>query len=249
VPLPADPSFPLPSPSDSESILASRRAWLAAASAMPALAFGASGFADEPAPPEIDLSKLSPKECLAALYAGNQRFVSNRLLETHRRMDRLRAVAPRQTPFAAFLGCADSRVPIEIVFDQGFGDLFVTRIAGNIASSENIGSLEFGTLVLGCKVLYVLGHTSCGAVIAAAKRDAVPGQISGLFQHIRPAVRAAKGDVAQAVIENVRNQAVILAEASPVIAELVKTGKLVVAGGVYDLATGVVNPVDIPEVT
>jgi carbonic anhydrase len=93
---------------------------------------------------------------------------------------------PDKKPFALFLGCADSRVPIEIVFDHGFGDLFVTRIAGNVACSENIGSLEFGTRILGAKVLYVLGHTECGAVNATMQGDEVPGQISGSRRSAKP---------------------------------------------------------------
>ena len=93
----------------------------------------------------------TPEAALKLLYEGNRRFAERRPLAIHRDIERVKAVAPRQTPFAAFLGCADSRVPIEIVFDQGFGDLFVTRIAGNVASSENIGSLEFGALMLGAK--------------------------------------------------------------------------------------------------
>jgi carbonic anhydrase len=161
-------------------------------------------------------------------------------------LNRVKAVAAKQTPFAAFLGFADSRVPIEFVFDQGFGDLFVTRIAGNVASSENIGSLEFGTEVLGAKVLFVLGHSSCGAVAATMAGKDVPGQISGLFQYIRPAVEAAAGDLASAVRENVRNQAVLIAESSPVISRRLRRGELQVAGGVYDLATGIVTPVEIP---
>lgn len=110
---------------------------------------------------------------------------------------------------------------------------FVTRIAGNIASSENVGSLEFGTLVLGAKVLFVLGHSNGGAVAATIKSDEVPGQISGLFQHIRPVAKEANGDIAKAVEVNVRNQAMTLAESSPVIARLVREKKLVIAGGVY----------------
>ncbi|MFO0911394.1 MAG: carbonic anhydrase [Pirellulales bacterium] len=192
-----------------------------------------------------DLSVQSPADALAALYAGNRRFVAGQPLAAHRDIERVKAVADKQTPFAAFLGCADSRVPIEIIFDQGFGDLFVTRIAGNVASSENIGSLEFGTLVLGAKILYVLGHTACGAVIATARGAEVPGQISGLFQHIRPAVKAAQGDIEKAVRENVRNQAQVLAESSPVIAKLIRQQELIVAGGVYDLASGVVTPVEV----
>jgi carbonic anhydrase len=186
---------------------------------------------------------LAPEAALDFLYAGNRRFVAGETTAPNRDMARLRAVAPRQAPFAAFLGCADSRVPIEIVFDQGFGDLFVTRIAGNVAATENIASLEFATEVLGAKVLYVLGHTACGAVTAAARREPVPGQISALFQHIRPAVRAAGGDVARAVTENVRLQAETLVEASTVISALVKAGKVIVAGGVFDLESGRVQPV------
>lgn len=187
----------------------------------------------------------TPDEALAQLYAGNQRFVDGKALAPHRNMARLKEVAPKQAPFAAFLGCADSRVPIEIVFDQGFGDLFVTRIAGNVADPAIIGSLEFGTLVLGAKILYVLGHTSCGAVTATLKGDAVPGQISTLYQHIRPAAKTASGDVARAITNNVRNQMEILSEASPVIGQLLKEGKLKVAGGVYDLGSGRVTPVQV----
>ena len=179
------------------------------------------------------------------LYAGNARFAAGQPAAPNRHLERLQEVAPAQNPFAAFLGCADSRVPVEIVFDQGFGDLFVTRIAGNVTTPECLGSLEFGTLVLGAKVLYVLGHTNCGAVAAAVAGDAVPGQISSLFQHLRPAVKAANGDVAAAIRENVKTQAALLSEASPALAKLIRDGKLKVAGGVYDIATGKVEPVEV----
>jgi carbonic anhydrase len=186
----------------------------------------------------------TPEEALRRLEDGNRRFAGGRSSAARRGLDRVKAIAARQTPFAAFLGCADSRVPIEIIFDQGFGDLFVTRIAGNIAANENISSLEFGTQVLGAKVLYVLGHTACGAVAATMNGTDVPGQISGLFQYIRPAVKTAAGDLNLAIYENVRNQAMLMAESSPVIAKLVQRKELIVAGGVYDLQTGIVTPVD-----
>jgi carbonic anhydrase len=231
---------------DPNSDRSSRRTWLRGATAA-GLTLGVLSphvFSGQGAN-SIESPPATPDDALAALYAGNKRFSTGQLIAAHRDMDRVKAIAPKQTPFAAFLGCADSRVPIEMVFDQGFGDLFVTRIAGNVATSENIGSLEFGTLLLGAKVLFVLGHTSCGAVAATLQGAEVPGQISGLFQHIRPAVRVAKGNLDFAVEENVRNQAQVLAESSPVIARLVKDGKLKVAGGVYDLASGVVKPVAI----
>jgi carbonic anhydrase len=187
----------------------------------------------------------TPDEALQRLMDGNRRFVEGRTTAPNRNLARVKETAPKQAPFAAFLGCADSRVPIEIVFDQGFGDVFVTRVAGNIADSSIIASLEFGTAVLGSQVLMVLGHSSCGAVAAAVKGDAVPGQISTLYQHIIPASRSAKGDLAMATRENVRLQALILAEGSPVISGLIREGKLKVVGGVYDLATGVVTPVPL----
>lgn len=193
---------------------------------------------------EPEQQPSTPQAALDRLIEGNQRFVSGRTLSVHQDMTRVKEIAGRQTPFAAFLGCADSRVPIELVFDQGFGDLFVTRIAGNIACSENIGSLEFGTKFLGAKVLYVLGHSACGAVSATMQGTEVPGQISGLFQYIRPAVKVANGSIEVAVRENVRNQAQLLAESSPVISRMVQRKELIVTGGVYDLQTGLVTPVE-----
>ena len=187
----------------------------------------------------------SPRAALQELLAGKRRFVEGRIMAPHRNLARLREVAPKQTPFAAFLGCADSRVPIEIVFDQGFGDLFPVRVAGNVVTPEVMGSLEFGTLVLGAKVLFVLGHSACGAVTATIKGDAVPGQISALYQHIAPAVDAAGPDVDAAIAANVRLQA-RLARRSPVVAGLVRDGKLIVVGGVYDLRSGRVSIVDAP---
>ena len=187
----------------------------------------------------------TPAEALAALVDGNRRFVEGRTIAPHRDFARLREIAPKQTPFAAFLGCADSRVPVEIVFDQGFGDIFVSRIAGNIAVAEQIASLEFGTAVLGAKVLYVLGHTACGAVAATMAGTEVPGQISALYYHIRPATRIANGNLDKAIVENVRNQAMSLREGSTVINRLVTEGKLLVVGGVYDLNSGRVTPVTL----
>ncbi len=203
------------------------------------------GLADEPGAIDPPSDPETPDEALALLREGNRRFVDGRASGPRRDTARLREIAPRQTPFAAFLGCADSRVPVELIFDQGFGDLFVVRLAGNVATPEAIASLEFGVAVLGAKVLYVLGHSSCGAVAATIRAEPVPGQISTLFQHIRPAIRAAKGDLEASIVENVRGQALLLAEASPVIAASIREAKLKVVGGVFDLATGVVEMVEV----
>ena len=197
--------------------------------------------------PLLAPAPTSPREALDALYRGNARFVDGKVTAPNRNMERLKEVAAGQKPFAAFLGCADSRVPVEIVFDQGFGDVFVTRIAGNVADAAIIGSLEFGVEVLGAQVLYVLGHSKCGAVSATLKGDAVPGQISTLYQHIRRAVKESGGDLDVAIRRNVQIQAEILSEASPVIARRIADGKLLIAGGIYDLSTGRVQPVDLPK--
>lgn len=181
----------------------------------------------------------TPADALKELMAGNRRFVDGRPVGPHRNMARVREVSAGQAPFAAVLSCADSRVPPEIVFDQGFGDVFVCRAAGNIVTPELIGSLEFGTMVLGAKALVVLGHTHCGAVKATIAGQAVPGQISTLYRHIRPAVdRSATRELEDVARHNVRIQAELLRTSSPVIAQLIAEEKLVVAGGVYDLETG-----------
>lgn len=242
-------------PSSPRSARVTRRDFLAAATSTAA---AASALALTPAALNAAVDEYearyallpppsTPQEALAALHDGNRRFVDGRTIAPHRDFARLKEIAPRQTPFAAFLGCADSRVPVEIVFDQGFGDVFVSRIAGNIAVAEQIASLEFGTAVLGAKVLYVLGHTACGAVAAAMAGTEVPGQISALYYHIRPATRMAAGNLDRAIIENVRNQALALRDSSTVISKLVAEGKLLVVGGVYDLNTGRVTPVELSK--
>ena len=187
----------------------------------------------------------TPAGALAELMAGNRRFVEGRAAGPNRNLARVHEVAEGQSPFAAVLSCADSRVPVEIVFDQGFGDVFVCRAAGNIVTPELIGSLEFGTAVLGARVLMVLGHTHCGAVKATIAGQAVPGQISTLYRHIRPAVdRSTTRELEDVARHNVRVQAELLRTASPVIAQLVTEEKLVVVGGMYDLETGGVTLLD-----
>jgi len=225
----------------------SRREWLlASAAGAGALWLGGaqSAMARDVAREDVP-ADLTPAQALQRLLDGNKRFASGKPKGPHRSLARVRELAGNQSPFAAILSCADSRVPVEILFDQGFGDLFVVRNAGNVATTEEFASLEFGTLVLGAKVLLVLGHSSCGAVKASIAGGTVPGQISVLYQHIRPAVNSGGGDLAKTIADNVRIQAATLAQASTVIAELMKQGKLQVAGGVYDLATGVVTPISL----
>jgi carbonic anhydrase len=202
---------------------------------------GAELAAPEPA---IAQNNTTPDAALQMLIDGNQRFVNNMRQNPNQDFTRITQVAPSQAPFAAILGCADSRFPAEILFDRGFGDIFVCRVAGNVATPEEIGSLEFGTLVLGAKVLMVIGHERCGAVKAAIEGGELPGQIGSLTKAIKPAVQMSKnqaGDkVENAVKANVRLQANRLKD-SPVINQLIEEGKLKIVGGYYDLDTGAVE--------
>jgi carbonic anhydrase len=194
--------------------------------------------------PVIAQNNITPDQALQMLVDGNQRFVNTMRQNPNQDFTRITEVAPSQAPFAAILGCADSRFPAEILFDRGFGDIFVCRVAGNVATPEEIGSLEFGTLVLGAKVLVVVGHERCGAVKAAIQGGALPGDIGSLTEAILPAVQMSQnqpGDsVANAVKANIRLQANRL-KASPVINQLIQEGQLKVVGAYYDLDTAAVE--------
>src|SRR5262247_3652138 len=160
-------------------------------------------------------SNLSPDSALQELLAGNQRFAANQLTSIEHDLTILKEhTVAKQEPFAAVLACADSRVPVELVFDQTIGHIFVTRVAGNIVTPEIIASLEYGVAVLGIRALLVLGHSSCGAVKAAMKADTVPGQISALYPPLRPAVEKSGGDFNQAIKANAEIQAELLRTSS-----------------------------------
>lgn len=182
---------------------------------------------------------VAPGSALQELLGGNRRYVQGRLTACSADLAALRReTASKQAPFAAILGCADSRVPVELTFDQNIGQVFVTRVAGNVASAEVIASLEYGVAVLATKLIVVLGHASCGAVQAAMAGKEVPGQISALYPYIRPAADQAGGDLDRAVKLNASLQARMLREASPVIADAVRTGQVKVVAAYYDLENG-----------
>ena len=192
--------------------------------------------------PAAAQSTLSPDAALQALLDGNMRYVEQRLTSFNDDLAILRQkTAETQQPFAAVLACADSRVPVEIAFDQSIGHIFVNRVAGNVASSEIVASLEYGAAVLGTKAILVLGHGNCGAVKAAIDGKEVPGQISQLYAPIRPAVDATGGVLDAAIRANAKIQAHLLATASPLLAGLIAGGKLKIAAGYYDLASGAVS--------
>jgi carbonic anhydrase len=185
------------------------------------------------------------------LQAGNERFFAGN--SVHPRLDdgvRYNTSTEGQKPFATIMACSDSRVPVEILFDQGIGDLFVIKVAGNVSDVDEIGSIEYGVAHLGTPLMVVLGHSSCGAVTAVTMKDHVHGNIPALVDNIEPAVRKAKSKyshlkgkevVPYAIEENVWQSISDLFHFSKDARELVKTGKLAVVGAVYDIESGKVR--------
>jgi carbonic anhydrase len=191
----------------------------------------------------------TPDEALNLLVEGNARYVANQPRERDFSAGRA-SRAQGQAPFAAILGCADSRVAPELAFDRGPGDLFVVRVAGNFVTPDGLASLEFGAAVLGTKLIMVLGHSSCGAVDATVgalqKGNNLPGHIAELVRAMKPGVapvlKQPGDDLAQrAVTANVRYNVQRLERAKPILADMVAAKKLRVVGAVYDLATGKVT--------
>src|SRR5882724_3440738 len=180
-------------------------------------------------------TNLTPDAALKELMAGNERFAANQLTSVEHDLEVLKEhTADKQEPFAAVLACADSRMPVELIFDQSIGHIFVARVAGNVATAEMIASLEYGVAVLGTKSIMVLGHRNCGAVKAAISAKEAPGQISALYSYIRPAVDQAGDNIDAVSRANAKIQAAILRESSPVLAEFIKKGSLEVVAGFYD---------------
>ena len=194
--------------------------------------------------------KVTADSALAELKAGNDHHVAHRYQHPHENAERQRQLVSEQNPHAEILSCADSRVPPEIIFDQGLGDLFVVRVAGNVATDTELGSLEYGAAHLHIPLIVVLGHERCGAVTAAVQGGEVEGHISSLVGLIKPAVEQTRGltgdPIANAVQMNVEMVVKQLRASTPVLSELVAHHKLRIVGGVYSLETGSVKW--LPEV-
>jgi carbonic anhydrase len=189
--------------------------------------------------PVLAQSTLTPGAALAQLMAGNKRFTTGKMTSHEYDLAILKQnTIEKQEPFAAVLSCADSRVPVELIFDESIGHIFVTRVAGNVITPEIIASLEYGAAVLGTRILLVMGHAGCGAVKAAIQGKEVPGQISALFPHLQPAVEQAGGNLETATKANAKIQARLLSESSTVISAMVKAGKLRVVAAYYDIGNG-----------
>ena len=191
----------------------------------------------------------SAAEVLQRLLEGNQRFMKGQMTSPRRGPDDFRPLAEGQRPMAVIVGCADSRVPPELLFDQGVGDLFVVRVAGNVVSGAGPpvkGSIEYGVAELGVSLVMVLGHSECGAVKAAIKhmndKDPLPGALGLLVNSIRPAVAKAKGmpgdPLDNAIRANVAIGVGLLRTLQPIVAPAVKRGQVKVVGAMYDLRTG-----------
>ena len=194
---------------------------------------------------------ITPDEAIKRLQEGNARYVANTTTNKDFSAERV-ARARAQSPFASIVSCADSRIAPELAFDQGLGDLFVVRVAGNFINEDGLASLEYGAVVLGSQLIMVLGHSDCGAVNSTIKAMAdgatLPGHLPSLVNAIRPAVVAAQAKASpdllgEATAENVRRAVAYLRTAKPLLSDLVEAGKLKVVAAVYNISTGIVTTV------
>tara|TARA_B100000780_G_scaffold262590_1_gene215853 strand:- start:84 stop:719 length:636 start_codon:yes stop_codon:yes gene_type:complete len=199
--------------------------------------------------PKIDRDKITPSEALDLLIEGNQRFINN-VKRQHDMLSVRDEIKDKQHPFASILGCSDSRTTVELIFDQNLGDLFSVRLAGNIASREAIGSLEFSCNQLGSKVIIVMGHSNCGAVKAACD-EYKGGNVGEIVKLIKPAVEAERSIIDQdqrnsqndlfvekVCFLNIKKQIERILHLSPIINEMVNDKKIAIIGGVYSLSSG-----------
>ena len=210
----------------------------------PARSSAASSASSEPTGP------LTADQALALLTEGNQRWVADKERNPNATPQRREQTAGGQNPFATVLTCADSRVPVERVFDRGVGDVFVIRVAGNVAGQSETGTIEYGVEHLKTPVLVVMGHTKCGAVAAAASGASLHGALGGLVDHIKPAVDRARSQnpgatpeqiAAAAVRENVWQTIYDLYSSSPELRSFASNGSVKVVGAVYDIHSGQVE--------
>ena len=201
------------------------------------------------ASPEVALQRLLRDASLAVLKEGNARFVAGKSQHPNLDADRRTATAINgQEPVATILTCSDSRAPSELIFDRGIGDLFIVRVAGNVAGESELATVEYGVEHLGTPVLLVMGHTKCGAVTAVVKGAELHGHLRSLVEHIQPAAEKAKqtpgsleATVAAAIEANVWQTIENILTKSPAIRERAKAGKVHIIGAVYELETGRVN--------
>jgi carbonic anhydrase len=210
---------------------------------------GMNQFTRASDPTHPDQPSVAPAEALSKLKEGNGRYTSGNLQHAGQTTERRKELANVQHPFAVIVSCSDSRVPPEIVFDQGLGDLFIVRVAGNVINDEGLGSIEYAVDHLGSRLIVVLGHQRCGAVQAAketiAAKGKAPGHIESLVTAIKPAVEAtAKKDLEATVKANVNHVVGELRSSTPILKAKVDADQVEVIGGYYSLDTGAVSFVE-----
>lgn len=192
--------------------------------------------------PAQEVTGVSSDSALQKLADGNKRYTAGEVIHPNQTAQRRTEVAGTQHPFAVILSCSDSRVPPEIIFDAGLGDLFVIRVAGNVVNDEIIGSIEYAVEHLGVHLIVVMGHERCGAVSAAVQGGEAPGHIKSLVEAIRPAVEKAKSEsgdlVDNAVKDNIAMTVEKLKSSEPILEHLVQRGSLNITGAYYDLDDG-----------
>ncbi len=197
-----------------------------------------------------DRDSISPKKATQILKDGNRRFIKN-LKKNRNLLEQVNHTSGGQYPFAIILSCIDSRTSAELIFDQGLGDIFSCRIAGNIINDDIIGSMEFACKVAGVKLIMVLGHTGCGAIQGACDQIKM-GKLSGLLNKIDPALEKEKDTIDNRNSQNtkfVNNVATInvelvvsqITKESPIILDMLNNGEIAIAGGMYDVVTGIVE--------
>ena len=200
-------------------------------------------------PAHAEQSSVAPAEGISRLKEGNGRYANGNQQHPRQSSEEREKLTKNQHPFAIVLGCADSRVPPETVFDQGLGDLFVVRVAGNVIDDQSLGSIEYAVDHLAVRLIVVLGHQRCGAVQAAkdtlAANGKAPGHIQSLVTAIEPAVEATvKDDLEATVKANVKNVVQALRSSTPVLKAKIDAGELQVVGAYYSLDTGMVAFMD-----
>jgi len=200
-------------------------------------------------PTHPDQPSVAPAEAISKLKEGNGRYTSGSLQHPDQTTERRTELENVQHPFAVIVGCSDSRVPPEIVFDQGLGDLFIVQVAGNVINDEGLGSIEYAVDHLGSRLILVLGHQRCGAVDAAkqtiAAKSKAPGHIESLVMAIKPVVEAtAKDDLDTTIKANVKHVVDTLRSSKPILKAKVDSGQVQVIGGYYSLDTGAVTFLD-----
>ncbi|WP_207430921.1 carbonic anhydrase family protein [Sabulibacter ruber] len=195
-------------------------------------------------------SKLTPQMALDILKEGNQRFLNN-LKANRNLLQQVNETKEGQFPFATILSCMDSRTSAELIFDQGLGDIFSIRVAGNILNEDIVGSMEYATKAVGTKIVLVLGHTRCGAIVGACNNVEL-GNLTGLLNKIKPAIEQESTTtegrdgsnptfVRNVTENNVRLTMEQIRKTSPIIAELESQGEIIITGGIYDVETGEVT--------